>query len=36
MKGGRKNEGRKLDEVREELEDEVRLKGGIWTKDENN
>ncbi len=36
MKGGSKNEGRKLDEGREELVEKVRLNGGIWMKDENN
>ncbi len=36
MKGGSKNERRKLDEGREELVEKVRLKGGIWMKDENN
>ncbi len=36
LKGGSKNEGRKLDEGREALVEKVRLKGGIWMKDENN
>ncbi len=36
LKGGSKNEERKLDGGREALVEKVRLKGVIWMKDENN